>query len=146
MLDRELFPTMQDLKNFNPDDIDGLHINGGLWHYLNRLRSVAAARLVLDVIDFYLDGMKVLPTKGMDKVGDVVIEFYDNPDEPIHLLIDDQVRSELNYAAENVDCFARDMGFNTFDDIVRLVKDAEERTGYVATRKELEEEGFLFFD
>ena len=148
MLDPERFPTIKDLKNFNPDyiDIDDLHIDDELWHYLNISREVTAAKLVVDAIGYYLDGRKVLPTKGMDKVIDVVYEFYDNPDEPIHLFIDDQVRSELNCAAENVDCFARDMGFNAFDDIVRLVKDAEERTGYVATRQELGEMGLLFFD
>lgn len=146
MLDREMFPTIQDVKNFNPDYIDDLHIDGELWHYLNRSRSVTAARLVLDVIDFYLDGMKVLPTKGMDKVRDVVNEFYDNPDASIHFLIHDDIRSTLKFAIDDVDYFARDMGFNTFDGIVKLVKDAEERTRYVATRKELEEEGFLFFD
>ena len=145
MLDRELFPTMQDLKNFDPDDIDDLHINGDLWDYLNRSCRVTAARLILDVIGFYLDGMNVLPTKGMDKVRDVFNEFY-NTDTPIHFLIDDDIRHILGFAIDDVDYFVRDMGLNTFDDIVKLVKDAEERTRYVPTRKELEEKGFLLFD
>jgi len=145
-LNRERFPTTQDLIYFNPDYIDDLQIDGELWHYLDSLRSISAARLVLEIISFYLDGMRVLPTKGMDKVINVVCEFFDNPDEPIYLLIDEQVRSELNYAGENADCCARDIGLNTFDDIVRLVKYAEKRTGYVATRKELEDKGVLFFD
>jgi len=146
MLDRELFPTIQDLKNFNPDDMDDLQIDDRLWDYLNRSRSVAAARMVLDVIDYYLDGMNVLPTKGMDKVGAVVDEFFYNPDEPIHLLIDDEIRYNLKLAIDDVDYLAQEMGLYNFDRIVKLVKDAEERTRYVATRKELEEAGLLFFD
>ena len=113
---------------------------------MNRSRSVTAARLVLEVIDFYLAGMKVLPTKGMDEVRYVVNEFYNNPDTSIHSLIHDDIRFTLNFAIDDVDYFAQEMGLNTFDDIVKLVKYAEERTRYVATRKELEEKGVLFFD
>jgi len=146
MLDRKLFQTIQDVKNFNPDYIDDLQIDGELWHYLNRSRNVTAAKLVLDVIDYYLDGMNVLPTKGMDKVRDVVHEFFYYPVNRIHFLIDEYIRDIFKLAIEEVDYLVRDMGLNTFDDIVKLVKDAEERTKYVATRKELEEKGLLFFD
>ena len=55
-------------------------------------------------------------------------------------------KATLSFAIDDVDYFARDMGLNTYDDIVKLVKDAEERTRYVATRKELEEKGVLLFD
>jgi len=146
MLDRELFPTIQDLKNFDPNDMDDLHIDRGLWDYLNRSYHVTAAKLILDVIGFYLDGMNVLPTKGMDKVRDVVNEFYYTSDTSIHFLIHDDIRSALGFSIDDVDYFVRDMGLNTFDDIVKLVKDAEGRTRYVPTRKELEEKGVLFFD
>ena len=64
----------------------------------------------------------------------------------IHVLIDEYIRDTFEFAVDEVDYLVRDMGLNTFDDIVQLVKDAEERTRYVATRKELEEAGLLFFD
>ena len=134
------------MNNFNPNVIDHLQIGGKLLEYLCRSRFVTVARLVIDVIDFHLDGMNWLSTKGMDKVRDLFNELYDNPDTPIHVLIDEDIRDCLEFAIDEVDYFARDMGLNTFDDIVKLVKDAEERTRYVASRKELEEKGVLFFD
>ena len=79
-LDRKLFPTIYDLKKFDPDYIDDLHIDGDLWHYLDRSHNVTAARFVFEEISYNLDGMKVLPTKGMEKVRDVVDEFYYYPD------------------------------------------------------------------
>jgi len=146
MLDRKMFPTMQDLKKFNPDYIDHLRVDYELRHYLNRSLNVTAARFVLEVIDYSLDGMKFLPTKGMERVRDVVHEFFYYPVNRIHFLIDEYIRDIFKLAIEEVDYLVRDMGLNTFDDIVKLVKDAEERTKYVATRKELEEKGLLFFD
>jgi hypothetical protein len=145
-LDRELFPTIYDLKNFNPEYIDDLHIDGDLWHYLDRSLDVTAARFVFEVISYNLEGMKVLPTKGMEKVREVVNEFYYYPHNRIHFLIDGYIRDIFEFAIDEVDYLVRDMGLNTFDDIVKLVKDAEERTRYVATRKENEEIGVLLFD
>jgi hypothetical protein len=151
MLDRKLFPTMQDLKKFNPDYIDDLHVDYELRHYLNRSLNVTAARFVLEVIDYSLidyplDGMKFLPTKGMERVRDVVDEFFYYPDNRIHFLIDDYIRDIFKLAIDEVDYLVRDMGLNTFDDIVRLVKDAEERPRGIETREELEAKGVLFFD
>jgi hypothetical protein len=146
MLDRELFPTIRDLKNFNPDDIDDLHIDGELSYYLDRSLNVTAARFVLEVIDYYLDGMKVLPTKGMEKVRDVVDEFFYYPKNRIHFLIDHYIREIFEFAIDEVDYLVRDMGLNTYDDIVKLVKDAEERPRGIETREELEAKGVLFFD
>ena len=145
-LDRKLFPTIYDLKKFNPDHIDDLHFDGDLLHYLNRSLDVTAARFVFEVISYNLDGMKVLRTKGMEKVRDVVDEFYYYPDNRIHVLIDEYIRDIFEFAIDEVDYLVRDMGLNTFDDIVELVKYSEERTRHVATRKELEEAGLLFFD
>jgi hypothetical protein len=146
MLDRELFSTTQDLKYFNPDYIYGLKIDGELCNYLKRSRSAAVASLVLEVIDYYLDGMNVLPTKGMDKVRHVVNELYDNIDTPIDFFILYDFRESLKFATDDVDYFAREMGLNNFDEIENLLEDAEEKTRYVATRKGLEEIGVLLFD
>lgn len=146
MLNREQFPTMKDLKKFNPDSIDDLHIDGDLLHYLNRSLDVTAARFVFEAISYNLEDLKVLPAKGMEKVRDVVDEYFYYPDNRIHFLIDDFIRDIFESAIDEVDSLVRDMGLNTFDDIVKLVKDAEERTRHVATRKKNEEIGVLLFD
>lgn len=145
-LDLDSFQTVEEIGDFNPDYIDGLNIGYNLYIYLNRSRDVTSATLVMNCISEYLDGRNVLPTKGLDAVINIFMELYPDEDEPIHPFLNDQIRFDLNYANGNADDFAIDIGLNSFDDIVKLVKDAEERTSYVATIEELQEKGVLFFD
>ena len=114
--------------------------------YLARSRDVTSAMLVINEISKYLDGRNVLPTKGLDAVINIFMELYPDEDEPIHPFLNDQIRSDLSKVSVDVDNFAIDIGLNSFSDVVKLLKDAEERTSYVATIEELQEKGVLFFD